>query len=862
MTIRVYPGAKNPTHEISLSDGVRKWGLRLDGGAQAIQEVPMTASTLQFTGGGTKFGDWEPGMSHIEQRTWEGGRGQEEYVDAHTKFFDSMNAWTINTGTVFPVPQWKFAAGLRQSYEHLPGSVSWQALIGSKRHLSVSFTVGDTIFPVCRVFLWLKRVGSPGKVTVAIYTDNNGEPGALVTNAVDSVGIDTVRDVISRWQGFDVSACSSLAANTKYHIVVCGAESDGAANHWEVGIDTSSAASLSSSDGSAWAEVECSLYHRVIDLDIDRKWHLFIYKHGLYAIDQCTDGSPSKLYLNGDRGLATGGSSATLVDANKNWSANEWPCAWVGISAGTGIGQRAKILSNTSTTLTVDQWEISPDATSEYVIFNTPKWQDISPSSGDVIDGVVRDTAVIGDEALFAQGLSTNILRMRWNPAATPPAHEFADDGSNTADLLFPHVDSENGLHLWRTKNAECQISKAPLANWGTAYNYDSDIQVGFSSEPITNLYAHSGSLYAFKTDGRYWVKSDGTVVKSIGGIGFIPSSNNGEALLSHGLFTYYSWGGYSLQRLYDSGYSYDLASIGPDSDGGLPDERRGKISAIIGHPNGIIAVVNGGKERYSSVLMRPENNYGWHEVFRGWEAGGRIDNLFWQNIGDGRPRLWISVGGELVYQEWPQGAFNPLRDSGMDYCHEAVLVTSSIDLGAASLPKYLKEFSVLTKNLAAGVEIDLDYQIDENVGGENWIWSGTFYTHPEDSLPIHRGDVRKIRLRLRLQTNDRKIPPVIQATVLEGFARTPLKYQWNLRVKVGDTQRDLSGAGVDHDPDEFLTWLKEAAAKAKAIHMRSIWEQMDNKYVLVEPPTLLRSFTNNLLGFWGGSVNITLREN
>jgi hypothetical protein len=81
------------------------------------------------------------------------------------------------------------------------------------------------------------------------------------------------------------------------------------------------------------------------------------------------------------------------------------------------------------------------------------------------------------------------------------------------------------------------------------------------------------------------------------------------------------------------------------------------------------------------------------------------------------------------------------------------------------------------------------------------------------------------------------------------------------MRVKVGDTQKDLSGTGLDHDPDAFLLWLKEAATKAKAIHMRSIWEQMDNKYVIIEPPTLLRTFTNNLLGFWGGSVNITLRE-
>jgi hypothetical protein len=42
---------------------------------------------------------------------------------------------------------------------------------------------------------------------------------------------------------------------------------------------------------------------------------------------------------------------------------------------------------------------------------------------------------------------------------------------------------------------------------------------------------------------------------------------------------------------------------------------------------------------------------------------------------------------------------------------------------------------------------------------------------------------------------------------------------------------------------------------------MRSIWEQMDNRYVVVEPPALMRSFMNNILGFWGGAVELRVRE-
>ncbi|MEN8242167.1 MAG: choice-of-anchor R domain-containing protein [Chloroflexota bacterium] len=861
MSIRVYPGVKNPSHEISLSDGVRRWGLRLDGGPGAIQEIPMTPSTLNFTGGGSKFGDWEPGMSHIEQRTWEGGRGQEDFVEDPTRYYDAMNAWTITSGKVCPAPGWKFARGLRTSYAHLPGDIDWQPLIGDRRWLSVSFVVGADNFTIAQAYLWLRRAGSPGELSVSIYTDDDGAPGSLISGSGAGVSVEEIQDVVSQFYGFDLSACGNLSAGTCYHLVIAGAAGDSAANHWELGVDRSTLGGQASAEGTGWSEPSCPPYYRVVEARIRRRWHVFLYKEGLYAVDQSEDGQSSRLYLNGDRGVVTNAGSSSLTDSNKAWEADQWAGAWVLISEGTGVGQRLQISGNTNNTLLVDGWEITPDSSSEYVIFNTPGWQEISPTSGDCIDGMVTDTAVVEDEALLAQGMSTYILRMRWNPEAVPPAHEFADDGSNRADLLFPHIDSVNGEQLWRVKQNRSRVSRAAIPDWGTTYTYQSDIVVGSKSEPINNICAHNGKLYAFKTDGRYQINTDDSAEKTVGEIGFIPSSNNGEALLSQGLFVYFSWGGYALQRLYDSGYSVELSSIGPDQKGGLPAGRGGRIRALAGYPNGILAAVDAGRENISSVLVRPEGNYGWHEIFRAWEPGAQVNNLFWQQVGDARPRLWISVGGELVYQEWPLGGDNPLADPEFDYQHEAVLISSTIDMGAARLPKFFKEFNTLSANLSGGVKIELDYQVDGQVGSDAWIWAGSYAGTREETLPIGEGNARKIRLRLRLQTNDRRVPPVVEATVLEGFARTPLKYQWNLQVKIGDCQPDLSGGGPDQDPDALLSWLKAAAGSARAVEMRSIWEQLDGKLVIIEPPSLLRSFTNNLLGYWGGSVSITLRE-
>lgn len=74
----------------------------------------------------------------------------------------------------------------------------------------------------------------------------------------------------------------------------------------------------------------------------------------------------------GSVGVA-GGAAGTLVDSSKAWAVNEHVTAngrAVTITAGTGVGQAARILSNTATTLTVagGAFAVAPDATSTYRI--------------------------------------------------------------------------------------------------------------------------------------------------------------------------------------------------------------------------------------------------------------------------------------------------------------------------------------------------------------------------------------------------------------------------------------------------------------------------------------------------------------
>lgn len=859
MSVRVFPGAKNPTHEISLSDGVHTWGLRLDGGPHAIQETPMTPSTIHIAGGASKFGDWEPGLAQIGQQTWVGGRGLANFTQDNTRYLDGHMAFTMVEGKLFPAPQWKMAEGFRESFSHMPGDVGWQSLLGDKRYISVDFTTGDSMFDAQQGYLWIRRMGQPGPLTLNLFTDSDDLPDTVVEGSNGYATVLTVTDVVSEWYPFDLSTAPALTDSTKYHLVASGATSDNASNHWQVGVDIQSYGSLVSSDGENWQSSQFRLYHRLVTTELPRRFHFFTLRGALYAVDQPQGSTESRLYINGDRGKVTSATATTLVDTNQNWDVNEWVGAWMLVIAGTGKGQQRQILENSATTISVTDWDVQPAADSLYVIYATEFWKDISPASGDQLDVPVKSVLVAGDEAWFARGDAEPILRMRWNESASPPAHEFDDDGTNGADILYGFSDATNEYQIWRANNDDVTVSRDSKPNWATAATFGTGIKVGDSSAEIINLYDYDGSLFVFKEDGLYQVDAD-KAMRQDTGLEFIRSDNTGQAVTNRNFFMYFSWGGYALQQLQKNDAQVDMRSVGPDKDEGLPDVRRGRIAALGFHPNGLFAAVDAGEDGFSSVLVRTDPS-GWHEIFRSPRPGQRIRALHWQDNPGTFPRLWIDIGEEVVYQDWPRHTFNPLQDDSVCYQHESSLTLSDVDMGAIRLPKYVKEISLLGENLQSGVIVHVDYQMDQDIGSQRWLNAGTAYRAPEDVIAIHKGDVRKMRVRLRLSTEKAKVPPVVLASVIEGFARTPLKYQWNLRLKVADSQRDLAGVGADHDPDRFLDWLKGAAGNARKVLMRSFWEQLDGKYVIVEPPSTLREFTNNVLGYWGGNVVITLRE-
>jgi len=84
-----------------------------------------------------------------------------------------------------------------------------------------------------------------------------------------------------------------------------------------------------------------------------------------------TDGCIERTTANAsvwDKGVATGGTTTTLIDTEKCWDVDEFAGKWVRIYSGTGEGQIRQVASNTATTLTWVTAGTAPDTTSRYMI--------------------------------------------------------------------------------------------------------------------------------------------------------------------------------------------------------------------------------------------------------------------------------------------------------------------------------------------------------------------------------------------------------------------------------------------------------------------------------------------------------------
>jgi len=256
-----------PPFNLELNDGHSKgrWLFQLSGQPE-VKWLTQDQFSVVLNSERRMIGDFD------EQRDWSGGRGGERFTDDPTKYKDGKDVCTWIEGHVFPTLQWNISEGYRVAQQHMPGSVSWRGLFGSTRYISRTITVSPAM-TADKAYIWIRRRGTPGTLTFELRGDTAGSPGAVLKTV--TYAATDFDDVLSVLKVFDWTTTQSLTNATVYHLVIYGASTDVETSHFEVGVDVTGTASKYSTAGSTWATASFSMYYRISDFSITRRWWFF-----------------------------------------------------------------------------------------------------------------------------------------------------------------------------------------------------------------------------------------------------------------------------------------------------------------------------------------------------------------------------------------------------------------------------------------------------------------------------------------------------------------------------------------------------------------------------------------------------------
>ena len=813
-TIVVRPDNPANTHDLSFEINGIEYGVKLKRGAKSVNEIPATPSNILVKQTGKRFGDFDPANTHIEMRDWSGGRAGRFLVDDPSKFFDSQDLWTLTPGVVHQAPQWSISSGNRAGQEQfLPGSVRWRPLLADDRSIAVNYRANAS-YSIDRIQMWIRRVGNPSSLTFRHIDD-------LASSIPSTVGADinaniiittgTILDTVSKFQDFTFTTAFSQVSGSSYHITLSATTADNYANHWEVG--------YSNNTNTTWEGSNTITGHATSDMSSDagsQTWTTEAWVPYFRVVPASTS-QKYTFFTMGQSGILD---NTYAISRNRD-STNQ------------------SFLYRLSTVSPRTQW-------------TTADW-DNEGAGGTTISGVVDDFAVMSSIVVFARGDGNNLFMMR--QTSTSPEVEGSTAGEAVkAHRLGIYHHPTDGRLIYRVSSGFFDVSHSTFVAFGTTFTFkpSTGIPVGDGQYAAVDLQSYDDKMYV-RTLNQLWVIKDDRGIRLPIGIDNYIEETLFPQMQDHDLFLFFGWD-YSVERLYGK----TINDVGLWRNEGLPTSRSGPAGAFESIIGNLFMGVDAGTTGISGVFAW--NARGWHETFRAPSTALQIQGMMYQPMPSTNPRLWMSVGDDIYYQDFPRHTLNPLRDPNMSFQHESVLITPTIDMGVSQIPKLFSEVHVISKNLnSTGTEIRMDYQIDEEVGGSTWIHLGTMIRSPSDSLTINRGDVKQLRLRLRMYTANVNTATEVYAIIVKGVARTPVKRQWNIRATIGDFQVNSQGMD-DVDPDAFYEWIYSAAESLHPIYMRSRWHNMNGLYVYAEPPSVSRTYTTPS-GEWGAELNLVLRE-
>lgn len=193
---------------------------------------------------------------------------------------------------------------------------------------------------------------------------------------------------------------------------------------------------------------------------------------------------------------------------------------------------------------------------------------------------------------------------------------------------------------------------------------------------------------------------------------------------------------GNSVYRFQAGSDQTSVGVVGPDQDHGLPSDKRGVITRLLGSHNDLLAVLDAstaagvtnlntlasrGVRFHHGVTLSASSGYshilGWNE--RGWESK-------WLSTANAQSvsaavvanaynayRLWWAVNTRVYWMQLPVDVVNPLQVSSTEYGTGATLETPWFDMNIRNQRKLALSVIVETKNPTSDETVLVEYATD-----------------------------------------------------------------------------------------------------------------------------------------------------
>lgn len=856
MPVRVSPKEQNPTHHISLSDrSGRTVGLILcneDGSPiksarGAFNKIAAETTAQKQTSGTSSYNDYQFPYSPIVQDDLSGGRGSLDFERDSTKFYDSFRTLSARSNKAYAGPQEQFTEGVRNAKQQVPGNVSWHTLTGNFRYLYYRFQA-DFTDTAGLIWLLARRRGTPGNLTLALYSDNSGDVNA----ELDSVTVPYTRlpDLLSEWLCETVS--QSLSSGTYYWLVVYSSADDDAENNFQVAVNEGTGYTYySASFDTTPTSLSRDVYFRVTTANTEKSCIPFQYKEQQYFVVSGTSGAP-KLYMAGQRGTAdsNSGQLSKLIDATQSWTADEHIGKVVRIIDGPGATELQPwrvITANGTGDVTVSpDWTIEHTTATEYVILG----DELTEITGHGLTAPVTSVYVSTKGVIyFAQGDSVNIRRAKYETSGGAWTASYADDSTNKA-TFFTYMPVAGKIVIANQRDASnnTSIAKASVPDWGTDLSPATAVPIDSKYIRINGMAVYPDdqgdeALYIFKEDLPYILPASGNPKPmNIQEAAALRSQYNGRNPINHNVYLYFPLGAGGLERFYGT----TIDDIGPNLGEGLPEGRRGPITYMAGYPGSVFYAVDAGDEGYSSIMQTG----GHHERYRA-PLGQRILSMQFQPIpGSTIDRLWVYQGNDLIWLPFPSETTNETADDQYLHTHEFAITLSRMHAGLFDVQKLIRKLKLQTSDLevneTTGSPIcwfELDYRLNEDT---DWTSiPNTFTESPTqevDFIDQYGLSGKRIQFRVRGYTSDATKTPLFIAIIINAVLRTDVKYLYQTSdFRVMDNEPLLSGT-QEHETmtaDEKRQIIEDwsDASSDSMLLMRSVSKLFDDKMVFINPP-------------------------